>query len=58
MDEYELELDINNTCRVCLQSPDRLINIFSNVITDGKIVAFPKMLISCLNLEVSSYKLY
>lgn len=57
MNEYELELDINNTCRVCLQSPDRLINIFSNVITDGKIVAFPIMLTSCLNLEVNFYYL-
>lgn len=54
MNEYELELDIGKTCRVCLQSPDRLFNIFSNVITDGNIVAFPAMLTSCLNLEVST----
>lgn len=54
MNEYELELDIGKTCRVCLQSPERLFNIFSNVITDGNIVAFPAMLTSCLNLEVST----
>ena len=51
-EDYDLDIDPNKICRICLCQSEKLQNIFTNLIVDGYIIALPKILKQCIDLEV------
>lgn len=49
---YKLELDVTKTCRICLFQKEILTNIYSACIVEGSILALPKIIYECLDIEL------
>lgn len=50
---YELDINPNEVCRLCLAQPAELFNIYSNSIVDGYIISVPDMLKYTVDIAVS-----
>lgn len=50
--EYELDIDPNSVCRLCLSQPAELLNIYSNTIVDGSIMSLPQILLYTVDVMV------
>lgn len=50
---YELDINPNDVCRLCLAQPVELFNIYSNSIVDGYIISVPEMLQYTVDIAVS-----
>lgn len=56
--EYDLDMDVENMCRICLSQTDtseRLFNIFSSAIVDGFLVSIPDVLQFSVDLKVGPH---
>lgn len=52
MEEYELNVDPNAMCRICLVEEPKMKTIFSNEIVDGSILPFPKVFTFVTDMKV------
>lgn len=50
---YDLDLDLDNICRVCLTQNEKLVNLFTKQIVDGYIRTMPVIVQYCLDIIVS-----
>lgn len=50
---YELDINPEKVCRLCLSQPPDLRNIFSNSIVDGYIISVPEILEFTVDIKVS-----
>lgn len=51
---YELDINPNEVCRLCLSQTSNLLNIYSNSIVDGYIISYPDMLTFTVDITVSN----
>ncbi|XP_055592553.1 zinc finger protein 436-like [Uranotaenia lowii] len=53
--DFSLDVDLQRACRICLSQTDlseKLINIFSNAIVDGFLVALPEVINYCVGIQI------
>ncbi|XP_058830050.1 zinc finger protein 699-like [Topomyia yanbarensis] len=55
LQEYNLDMDLNKMCRICLSQTDasgQLFNIFSSAIVDGFLVRIPEVISFCVDWQI------
>ncbi|XP_053683665.1 zinc finger protein 37 homolog [Sabethes cyaneus] len=53
--DYELDIDLNHVCRICVSQTDtneHMFNIFSNIIVDGFLAKLPDIILFCVDIKV------
>lgn len=50
--DFELDLDPNGVCRICMSETNKLLNLNSHSVVDGYVTSVPEMVRCCLDIKV------